>query len=71
MAKELTNINLFVKGDPAEASPASAFVTYDVTDGAASKTNNVYDISEPDFTKTGLELWTAAVTAIKAAEGIS
>lgn len=70
MAKQLSNVHLFVKGDPAQPAPAVAYMTYDVVEGAASKTNNVHSFVDPDFTKTGADFWDEGVTAAKAVEGI-
>jgi len=71
MTKQLENINLFVKGDPAKPKPSIAYMTYDVASGSAKKTNNVHQIKNPNFTKTGEDFWNKGVSEIKAIEGIS
>lgn len=70
MAKELNNVHLFVKGDPALPAPDVAYMTYDVVSGNAKKTDNVHRFEDPDFTKSAEDFWDESVDAIKAAEGI-
>ena len=71
MARVLDCVYLFVAGDPGEANPSHAFLTYEVVDGQARKQNQSHAVDTPDFTKAMSTFMADEVALIKTAEGIS
>ena len=71
MAKTLDWVALNVNGNQDEPSAGnSATFTYCVKDGDLQKCGT-YTPNPPDYSQTVDAFWDAAVTAIKAAEGIA
>lgn len=71
MAKQLENITMFYKGDPAAGTPTTAFLSYGVADGNLRKKNQIYEVPSPTWTDSPNAVWTAAITQIKTNEGIA
>lgn len=70
MAKQLDQITMFYRGDPTSGTPTAAFLSYNVVDGSMRKDNQVYDVPSPSWDDSPNTIWTAAVAAIKANEGV-
>lgn len=71
MAKQLQNVSMYVSGSPSASDPSTALVSYDVVDGSMKKTDCIYAVPSPDWSKTADQFWDDVVTAIKSAEGIA
>lgn len=68
--RKLTNIALFVSGEPENSFPDKIFMQYTVKAGPAEKRNQVYEVADPDPDQQLKDVWEEAIKEIKVIEGI-
>lgn len=71
MAKKLKNVTFFISGEPENAFPDTAYVSYAVKSGKAESKTKVYEIDDLDPNQPVADMFAAALTEIKQTEGIT